>query len=159
MRPKFGRMYKVYYSESAISTMKGFIRAYEEAFFELYKDSELVTEQIIIENYGGQVEGQVGHNVQVNPTSKSVVLGSRIEIVRRPVETAGARAAKPCRSSDFGAGRRGWFQRRRQADEAVVSEATPASAVPQPRHGVPQRARQSETGRQVSLPTFFAQRK
>jgi len=36
-RPKFGRMFKIYYSESAISTIKGFIRAYEEAFFELYE--------------------------------------------------------------------------------------------------------------------------
>jgi len=30
-------MFKIYYSESAISTIKGFIRAYEEAFFELYE--------------------------------------------------------------------------------------------------------------------------
>lgn len=44
-------MLKVYYSESAISTVKGFIRAYEEAFFELYRDSGLVTERVIIENY------------------------------------------------------------------------------------------------------------
>ena len=44
-------MLNVYYSESAISTVKGFIRAYEEAFFELYRDSGLVTEQMIIENY------------------------------------------------------------------------------------------------------------
>ncbi|MBI4257112.1 hypothetical protein HY626_03610 [Candidatus Uhrbacteria bacterium] len=44
-------MFNVYYSESAILTVKGFIRAYEEAFFELYRDSGLVTEQKIIENY------------------------------------------------------------------------------------------------------------
>ncbi|KKW32642.1 MAG: hypothetical protein UY76_C0021G0013 [Candidatus Uhrbacteria bacterium GW2011_GWA2_52_8d] len=44
-------MFKIYYSESAISTIKGFIRAYEEAFFELYRDSGLVTEQKIIKNY------------------------------------------------------------------------------------------------------------
>lgn len=44
-------MLKVYYSESAISTVKGFIRAFEEAFFDLYRDSGLVTERVIIENY------------------------------------------------------------------------------------------------------------
>lgn len=44
-------MLNVYYSESAISTLKGFIRAYEEAFFELYRDSGLVTKEVIIENY------------------------------------------------------------------------------------------------------------
>lgn len=44
-------MPKVYYSETAISTIKGFIRAYEEAFFELYRDSGLATERAIIENY------------------------------------------------------------------------------------------------------------
>lgn len=44
-------MPKVYYSEAAISTITGFIRSYEEAFFELYRESGLVTEQIIIENY------------------------------------------------------------------------------------------------------------
>ncbi len=44
-------MLNVYYSESAISNVKGFIRAYEEAFFELYRDSGMVTEQVIIENY------------------------------------------------------------------------------------------------------------
>ncbi len=44
-------MFNVYYSESAISTVKGFIRAYEEAFFDLYRDSGLVTERLIIENY------------------------------------------------------------------------------------------------------------
>ena len=44
-------MLNVYYSESAISTLKGFIRAYEEAFFELYRDSGLVTKEVIIENF------------------------------------------------------------------------------------------------------------
>ena len=44
-------MLKVYYSESAISSLKGFIRAYEEAFFDLYRDTGLQTEQTIIENY------------------------------------------------------------------------------------------------------------
>ena len=44
-------MPKVEFSESAISAIKGFVRAYEEAFFELYCDSGLVTENIIIDNY------------------------------------------------------------------------------------------------------------
>lgn len=44
-------MLKIFYSESAISTVKGFIRAYEEAFFELYRDSGLITEQAIIDYY------------------------------------------------------------------------------------------------------------
>lgn len=44
-------MLKICYSDSAISTVMGFIRAYEEAFFELYRDSGLVTEWVIIENY------------------------------------------------------------------------------------------------------------
>jgi hypothetical protein len=46
----FGRMFKIYYREAVISAITGFIRAYEEAFFELYRDSGLVTEQEIIEN-------------------------------------------------------------------------------------------------------------
>ena len=44
-------MHKIFYSVSAVASVKGFIRAYEEAFFELYRDSGLVTAQIIIENY------------------------------------------------------------------------------------------------------------
>lgn len=44
-------MFKIYYSETAISTITSFIRAYEEAFFELYCDSGLATESVIIENY------------------------------------------------------------------------------------------------------------
>ena len=44
-------MPKAYFSEAAISSIKGFIRAYEEAFFELYKDSGLVDEQAIVANY------------------------------------------------------------------------------------------------------------
>ncbi|TAL49761.1 hypothetical protein EPN81_04855 [Patescibacteria group bacterium] len=44
-------MLNVFYSEAAISAMTGFIRAYEEAFYELYRDSGLETEKIIIENY------------------------------------------------------------------------------------------------------------
>jgi len=44
-------MPKISYSESAVSAVSGFIRAYEEAFFELYRDSGLATETQIIENY------------------------------------------------------------------------------------------------------------
>ncbi len=44
-------MRKLYYSDAAVSAVTGFIRAYEEAFFELYQDSGLVTEKMIIENY------------------------------------------------------------------------------------------------------------
>ncbi|HAU65733.1 MAG: hypothetical protein UT30_C0007G0014 [Candidatus Uhrbacteria bacterium GW2011_GWF2_39_13] len=44
-------MFKIYYREAVISAITSFIRAYEEAFFELYRDSGLVTEQQIIENY------------------------------------------------------------------------------------------------------------
>ncbi len=44
-------MLKIAYSESAVSAITGFIRAYEEAFFELYRDSGLAAEETIIENY------------------------------------------------------------------------------------------------------------
>lgn len=44
-------MPKIEYSEIAISAIKGFIRAYEEAFFELYRDSGILAEKQIIENY------------------------------------------------------------------------------------------------------------
>ena len=44
-------MLNLYYREAAISAITGFIRAYEEAFFELYQDSGLVTERVILENY------------------------------------------------------------------------------------------------------------
>ena len=44
-------MPKVHYRDLAIAAITGFIRAYEESFFELYRDSGLVAERMIIENY------------------------------------------------------------------------------------------------------------
>lgn len=44
-------MPEVYFSDSAISAITGFIRAYEEAFFELYRDSGLLNERQIVNNY------------------------------------------------------------------------------------------------------------
>jgi len=69
-------MPKVYFSESAISLIKGFIRAYEEAFFELYRDSGLIDERLIVENYrlsAKQISAQIFIEIEMHLGSKKVL--------------------------------------------------------------------------------------
>lgn len=69
-------MPKVYFSESAISSIKGFIRAYEEAFFELYRDSGILDERLIIENYrqsAKQLSEQIFFEIEKHLGKKKVL--------------------------------------------------------------------------------------
>ncbi len=68
-------MPRVYFSESAISSIKGFIRAYEEAFFELYRDGGLADERLIVENYrlsAKQISTQIFIEIEMHLGSKKV---------------------------------------------------------------------------------------
>ena len=44
-------MIKLLFEEQAVSELQNFIRHYEEAFFELYRDSGVWNEELIIQNY------------------------------------------------------------------------------------------------------------
>src|SRR3989344_3920329 len=44
-------MIKLLFEEQAVSELQNFIRHYEEAFFELYRDSGVWNEDLIIESY------------------------------------------------------------------------------------------------------------
>lgn len=69
-------MLEIYYSDAALATITGFIRAYEEAFFELYRDSGLVTEQEIIENYrlsAHKLSEQIFFEIETHLVTKQVL--------------------------------------------------------------------------------------
>ncbi len=75
-------------------------------------------------------------------------------------EHAQASQAKASRPSDFGAGRRGWFERSRRAEEYVIWEATSASDVPQPRLALPELAGRAQVeGRPFLSPLSLGQQR
>ena len=69
-------MPNLYYSEPAIAAIKSFIRAYEEAFFELYRDSGLSTESEIINNYrlsAAKISDQIFSAIDHHLSNKKVL--------------------------------------------------------------------------------------
>ena len=70
---------KIYFTDKAIAEIQNFIRASEEAFFELFRDSGIWAEHIIIQSYLAtttELKKRLFEEIQIR-LSKKLVFGRR----------------------------------------------------------------------------------